>query len=103
MLLSAVSCLLVGAVLGLKFNIRIIAHAAGVAVAGWTVVALVGHASVTQAVLGGVLDVFALQAGYYVSVVMAALGLTVDHDVPAAKPVAKSEPFTATAEWHEKT
>lgn len=101
MLVTAVGCLLLGAVIGLKFNLKMIAQAVAVVVAGWVIAAAIGKVSISAALIGGFLNAVALQAGYFVSLIMSAMGLTADHTVTAPRPATTNKSIDAASELHK--
>lgn len=87
MLLTITACLLAGAAVGLKFNVRVVFHLALAALLVAGIVAATGQTGWGLAALYGIAAVISLQCGYFVSLLINALGLTrepVDARVPLA-------------------
>lgn len=85
MLLTITASLLIGATAGLLFNIRMVLHLTILAAIACGLAALAGLATPAGAALHAVAALIALQCGYFVSLIIAALGLaqepaTVDHE-----------------------
>lgn len=76
MLTTITAGLLIGASTGLLFNVRMVLHLSIVAVAICGATAVFGQISPGGAALYAIVAVIALQAGYFVSLMIAALGLT---------------------------
>lgn len=76
MLLTITASLLVGATAGLLFNVRIVLHLAVAAIFGFGLAALIGLDTPIGAALHAIAAVIALQCGYFVSLILSALGLT---------------------------
>jgi hypothetical protein len=75
MLITTAVCLPLGAVLGIKFNIKMIMHAIVAAAVVFSFLALAGAETIGSALSNTIVAAIALQVGYFVSLMMLALGL----------------------------
>lgn len=104
MLITATVCLLLGAVIGLKFNLKMIAHAMAFSSLIWIIVAATGTMSVGSAMLQAILAAVMLQVGYFVSLLIAVLGLTDEPEQVAASRAARAvKTFDVTGKLNKNT
>ncbi len=102
MIISATTGLLIGAVIGLKFNVKMIFHATLLAFGLLLLLFLTGKLSAASLVIEAMISAAALQSGFFASLVMRAMGLlTETTDLTTA--TISIEPISSPKELPEKT
>ncbi len=91
MILTATVCFLAGAVLGLKFNVKLLAHASILVIAVGAVFGLSGFATYTSAAADGLIGLFALQTGYFATVLLAVMGFVDQRGATSGTTVVEDE------------
>jgi hypothetical protein len=84
MILNFAVSFLLGATVGLRLNVKMIAHCALGAILLWTAFGLSGVVGGGFAVAAAIVSVVMLQVGYFASLVLAALGLVSPPEIPVA-------------------
>jgi hypothetical protein len=79
MILTAAVAFFAGATMGLRFNVKMVAHASLLIILAAVVAAATGLTFATTAALYGVIAIIALQVGYSVTLILGAMGLTQGH------------------------
>ncbi len=90
MLITMAVCLPLGAVIGIKFNVKMIVHAIVAAALLFSFVSLMGAETIGTALINTIVAAVCLQVGYFVSLMLFALGFIDNAAAPIENPGAEA-------------
>jgi hypothetical protein len=95
MILTATLCVLAGAVLGLKFNAKMLAYVSILVFGAWAALDMSGFVTYVGPMIRGSICLASLQTGYFVTILLFAMGFTDLHSATAAPVAEENESLQA--------